>query len=67
MEFGMKYNLFHLVIETDSFAPINMIDRPCNITWEVSTELRRIQVLNEGLEVAIVNTERGKQANRFYG
>lgn len=67
MEFCRKYNLFHLVIDTDSLDAINTIDGPWYIPWTVFMEFRRIQVLKEGLEEAIVQTERGKQAGRFCG
>lgn len=58
LEFCRNHNLFPLVMETDSLAAKNMIDGLWNFPWEVALEIRRIQVLNEGLEVAVEHSLR---------
>ncbi|WMV12206.1 hypothetical protein MTR67_005591 [Solanum verrucosum] len=45
-------------METDSLAVKNMVEGAWHIPWEVTMEIRRIQVLKEGLEVAIEHTLR---------
>jgi len=58
LEFCKNKNLFPLVMETDSLASKNMIDGLWNFPWEVALEIRRVQVLKEGLEVAFEHSLR---------
>uniref|UniRef100_A0A0V0HEC1 Putative ovule protein n=1 Tax=Solanum chacoense TaxID=4108 RepID=A0A0V0HEC1_SOLCH len=62
MRLGLEYckyhNLFPLIMETDSLAVKNMVEGAWHIPWEATMEIRRIQVLKEGLEVAIEHTLR---------
>ncbi|KAH0711960.1 hypothetical protein KY289_007919 [Solanum tuberosum] len=58
LEYCRIHNLLPLILETDSLAAMKMIEGAWHRPWEVTMEVRRIQILKEGLEVAIVHTLR---------
>ncbi|KAH0745918.1 hypothetical protein KY285_007575 [Solanum tuberosum] len=48
LEYCRIHNLLPLILETDSLATMKMIEGAWHRPWEVTMEVRRIQILKEG-------------------